>query len=69
MYESADDEPEVQDQRSGIAGGGKSKTLRRPIAPQSSLGTEPFAAALETIPADDWDDDQEESPEDHPEAT
>jgi hypothetical protein len=52
MYESADDEHEEQDQRS--ASGGKSKTLRRPVAPQSSLGADSFAAALETIPADDW---------------
>jgi len=54
VYESADDEREEQDQRSGSASGGKSKTLRRPVAPQSSLGADSFAAALETIPADDW---------------
>ena len=54
IYESADDEHEEQDQRSGSASGGKSKTLRRPVAQQSSLGANSFAEALETIPADDW---------------
>jgi len=65
MYESADDEHEEQDQRSGSASGGKSNTLcgptglRRPVGPQSSLGADSFAAVLETIPADDRDDDQD----------
>jgi hypothetical protein len=54
MYDSTDDEHEEQDQRGGSASGGKSKTLRRTVAPQSSLGANCFAAALETIPADDW---------------
>jgi hypothetical protein len=60
MHESAGDEPEEQDEGSGSASGGRSKPLRRPVAPRSSLGTDSFDAALETIPADDWDDDQDE---------
>ena len=59
MHESAGDEPEEQDEGSGSASGGRSKPLRRPVAPQSSLGADSFPTVLETIPTDDRDDDQD----------
>ena len=57
LYQSADDGHEEEDQCSPVnsscsASGGLSKS--GPVAPQSSLATDAFAVALETLPADDW---------------